>query len=84
MKNEGELDALKEMKSKRIWTQQITSKEESLDFPLQRVKNPTSTHEDAGSIPGMAPWVKDPALPQAASVGCRCRSDLVWLWLWQL
>ena len=28
--------------------------------------NPTSTHEDAGSKPGLTPWVRDPKL----------------LWLW--
>ena len=32
----------------------------------QQVKNLISTHEDMGSVPSLAQWVRDLVLPQAA------------------
>ena len=37
----------------------------------QQVKNLTSVHEDAGSMPGFTQQIKDLTLPQAAGIGCR-------------
>ena len=53
-----------------------------VSLAAQQVTNPTSIHDDVGSIPGLSRWVKDPALLRAVGVGHRCGLDLVLLWLW--
>ena len=44
-------------------SKEVKKLQQGIPVMAQWLTNPTSTHEDAGLIPGLIQWVKDPALP---------------------
>ena len=62
-------------KSQIIWLNYLSNIWRSF-YCGSAVMNPTSIHEDTGSIPGLIQWVKDPVLPQATVY----ITDEVWIW----
>ena len=46
------------------------------------ITNPTSIHEDEGSIPGLSYWVEESGVAMNCSVGRRPGSDPTLLRLW--
>ena len=45
-----------------------------------QVKNPANIHDNVGSIPGLAQWVKGSGVATACGGSCSCGLDPALLW----
>ena len=61
----------------------VEKNENVLEVPIvaQSLMNPTCTHDDSSSIPGLVQWVEAPVLLVNCGVGHRHGSDPALLWL---
>ena len=60
----------------------MENSKEGVPIVAQWVKNWTSIHGGAGSIPGLDQWVKVSSITVSCGVGLRYGSDPALLWLW--